>query len=599
MRKAIVIIFLLTVSFKAFTQDSYITLLNKKTGQIIEQANVHWQIFNTPQKAGYVVADYHGKIKIPLSKGEKIILQATCIGFKPLQDTIVLKENQKLYMQEDVLNIEQITITGTRTTHTLKQSPVLTQLITNNELKNIDAPTITDILQIEMPGVEMGNHGGVPVMNMMGLGVQYSLILINGERISKTLHNSIDYSQINSANIERIEIIRGASSALYGSEAMGGVINIITKNANQKVSVSADIKYQQANENNHSQTDIDNMEDAYAKQFYRNLDKPNLNTNISLGLKHKAFSSMSFFNFKTIDAYILKDTEKEKRYYNNGDITEEEIKETTINGSKNYTINQKFSYKTNKLNCSLSGNYYNNHEYDFSNDAFHNFYQNYNVTSKNSYSINNKKIIAFSHSFDKYQRFNYYEKDNSKTRIHDDISHSTKLNYTYKIGKFNIFREVENLYRSLTTDKFEANKMKTKSTNDIVYVVQTEFMASDKFSIVEGLRVGYHSTFEEHFSPSLTVKYDLGKYFNFRASYSRGFRAPDIKELFMDWNHLGSFQIKGNKNLKPETNNYYSLSTDLLNSNHTFNITLITSYNNVKNKIALLSYDNGKQIILN
>ncbi len=594
MKKTTTILFLLLFGFQVFSQNSTITLLNKNTQQIIEQANVHWQLVEYPHKEGYVVADFNGKIKIPLQKGSKIILQSTCIGFKHFQDTIILQENQKLYMDEDVLNIEQVTVTGTRTPHVLKKAPVLTQMVTQDELKGVDAPTITDVLEIEMPGMEMSSHGGVPVMNMMGLETQYSLILIDGERMAKTLHKTIDFSRINTANIERIEIIRGASSALYGSDAMGGVINIITKGAKKKINVSADIKYQQNNSTDHTQQDIDNMEDAYAKQYYRNIDKPNLNANLSVGLRHKGFSSSSFFNYKMIDAYQLYDSKSLIRYYKNGDVIKQPLNTTamTINGSQDFSVNQKFGYKNKKINCSLSGNYYNHHEYDFSNDKFHNLYKSYNGTSKNSYTINDNSVITLSNSFDKYQRFDYNEKKLTAKKTHDNVYNSTKLNYTYLLGKHSLFAEVENLHQLLTADKFEADKMKTKTTNDIVGVLQDEYSVLDQLTLVGGMRLGYHSTFKMHFTPSITAKYVLNNKLNFRLSYSRGFRAPDVKELFMNWSHLGMFQLKGNQDLKPETNNYYALSTDFLDVAHNLNVTVIASYNDVRNKIDGLWKDN-------
>lgn len=586
MKRIYIITLLLLLNITILAQQVEVTLLNKKTGQIIEQANTHWRVLDNAKTQGYAVADYNGKIKIPLKIGTKIVFTATCVGFKPIQDTIVLKQKQTLYTEEDVLSIEQVTVTGTRTPHILKKAPVLTQIISANELKNIDAPIITDVLQVEMPGIEMSSHGGVPVMNMMGMETQYSLILIDGERISKSLQKTIDYSRINTANIERIEIIRGAGSALYGSDAMGGVINIITKNPHKNIEVSADIKYQQPNGKNHTQKDIDNMDDAYAKQFFKNIDKQNLNANLSVGFKDKGFSSLTFFNFKTADAYKLKDTKGVIRYYKNGDNIQRKNNnyETHINGFQDFTINQKFRYKIKKWDFNVSGNYYNHHEYDFVNDASHQLYNSYNATAKNTFYLNNNNKFMLIHSFDTYQRFNYDEKDGNTHKKHDNRYNNTKLNYTSTLGKHVVFAEIENFHQILIADKFAVNELQSRYTNNTVLVLQDEFNLSEQFMIVGGVRIGYHSTFNTHVSPSATAKYTIGK-FNLRLSYARGFRSPDVKELYMDWSHLGMFQIKGNTNLKPETSNYYSFSVDFLESSHNINTTLIASYNDVKNKI--------------
>ncbi len=125
--------------------------------------------------------------------------------------------------------------------------------------------------------------------------------------------------------------------------------------------------------------------------------------------------------------------------------------------------------------------------------------------------------------------------------------------------------------------------MSDKTVNNAVFVLQDEFKWTKKLTLVAGVRAGYHSTYKLHVSPSFSAKYTLHK-LNFRASYTRGFRSPDLKELYMNWSH-GSFIIKGNTDLKPETNNYYSLSADFIDIDKNLNITLIGSYNDVKDKI--------------
>ena len=152
------------------------------------------------------------------------------------------------------------------------------------------------------------------------------------------------------------------------------------------------------------------------------------------------------------------------------------------------------------------------------------------------------------------------------------------------MGKHSILAEIENLYQSLETDKFITGQMSSKSTNNTVLVLQDEFKWTDRTTLVAGLRTGYHSTFDLHATPSLTLRQRMGK-FNARLSYARGFRSPDLKELYMNWSHLGMFEIIGNKDLKPETNDYYSFSLDFINGARKLNATLISSYNRVYDKI--------------
>ncbi|NOU58340.1 TonB-dependent receptor [Marinifilum caeruleilacunae] len=566
-------------------QNSQIQFL-QKNNKPLTYANVSWQVMNQPKWIGYAASDENGFINIPVNPDKNIIVNATCVGYKSVIDTIVPANTKIIIVEEDVLNLEQVTITGTRTPHTLKNAPVLTQMITEQDIEAVDTETLTDVLEVEMPGMEMARHGGTPVMNVMGLESQYSLVLIDGARMAKGLHKSVDYTRINTANIERIEIVRGASSALYGSSAMGGVINVVTKKPSKKLNVAVDLRFQQRNQKNHSQRDLDNADDDYARDFFKNIDKPNLNGNLSLGYKRENFFSNTFFNYKSSDAYKLTNTEGVKRYYQDIDkvVIEEVSGGTEIYGYSDFTINQEFGYKLDRWDFNLGGSYFRHNEFDFTNDAVHELYKSHSLKAKAKRTIHDNSFISFTHNYDDYLRFDYGEISDTKTKTHDNAYHTSKLTYTNKLGKHNLLAEVEHVYQALETDKFITDVMSSKSTNNSVLVLQDQFKLNDATSLVLGLRTGYHTTFDFHTSPSATIKQSLGP-FNVRLSYARGFRSPDLKELYMNWSHLGMFQIIGNTDLKPETNDYYAFSLDFINGARNLNATLITSFNKVHDKI--------------
>jgi outer membrane receptor for ferrienterochelin and colicins len=98
-------------------------------------------------------------------------------------------------LKELLFNLNEVTITGTRTTHTLKENPILTQLITSDELNKQAITTIKDALDIELPGVEVQKHGFGYSMTMQGLEPQYTLILLDGERIAGESGGNIDFSK--------------------------------------------------------------------------------------------------------------------------------------------------------------------------------------------------------------------------------------------------------------------------------------------------------------------------------------------------------------------------------------------------------------------
>ncbi|MBR5703688.1 MAG: TonB-dependent receptor plug domain-containing protein, partial [Bacteroidales bacterium] len=125
--------------------------------------------------------------------------------------------------------IQEVVITATGTNHLLKDAPVQTEVITSKMLRNYSGRSIEEILgglaaSFAFSEDDMGSH-----LQMNGLGNSYILILIDGKRIHGDVGGENDLSLIDPQNIEKIEIVKGASSALYGSDAIAGVINIITR----------------------------------------------------------------------------------------------------------------------------------------------------------------------------------------------------------------------------------------------------------------------------------------------------------------------------------------------------------------------------------
>src|SRR5574344_768794 len=131
-----------------------------------------------------------------------------------------------------LFNLDDVVVTGTRTPKLLKDSPIQTRLITEEDIKKSDATNIQELLQQELPGVEFTYAMNQQLnMNLSGFSGQNVLILIDGERLAGESMENTDFSRLTMQNVARVEIIKGAASALYGSNAAGGVINIITKEA--------------------------------------------------------------------------------------------------------------------------------------------------------------------------------------------------------------------------------------------------------------------------------------------------------------------------------------------------------------------------------
>lgn len=132
--------------------------------------------------------------------------------------------------ERDTIVLSQVVVTGTRTPKTLADAPVATRVITNKDIERTDATDIQDLLTQELPGVEFSYAMNQQThLNISGFGGQSILFLVDGERLAGETMDDVDFSRLLIAGVERIEIVKGAASALYGSNAEGGVVNIITK----------------------------------------------------------------------------------------------------------------------------------------------------------------------------------------------------------------------------------------------------------------------------------------------------------------------------------------------------------------------------------
>ena len=145
--------------------------------------------------------------------------------------------------------LSQVVVTGTRSPKLLMETPVLTQVISHADIEKTDATNIKDLLQQVMPGVEFSFAQNQMVhLNFSGFGGQSVLILVDGERLAGETMDDVDFTRLAMDNVDHIEIVKGAASALYGSNANGGVINFITKEAAKKLSATLDVRLAKHNE---------------------------------------------------------------------------------------------------------------------------------------------------------------------------------------------------------------------------------------------------------------------------------------------------------------------------------------------------------------
>ncbi|AVM49272.1 TonB-dependent siderophore receptor [Capnocytophaga sp. oral taxon 878] len=460
------------------------------------------------------------------------------------------------------VELSEVIVTATRAQKYLKDVPITVQVVTADDIRKSQASDFQSFLETEFAGINFTYDGGMPNINMLGFGGKYVLFLVDGERMAGETFDNIDYNRIDLDNIERIEIIKGATSSLYGSNALGGVINIITKNAKKAFEGSASYLYESSESHK---------------------------TNIGIGSKQKwgSIRVTSFYNFR--EPYTLKDSEP-LRSYKNGNLVEAEKGELNIAGFTTYGVTPKVSLNISpKTNITITPNYYfseRNQGTEISRKVRDRYY-NYTMSAKGETEFSENKKLSLSAAFDRYDKFNYYRLIKEQEKNYENTIWRAAAQYNQQIWeKHSLVGGTEVFSDQLLSFRFNNTGTEAKETaKNYTLFTQQEWAITPSFTLVTGARIDYHSLFKEHLTYRLSGMFKVNK-FSFRGGYSSGFRSPTLKELYTNWFHPwgGGFQIMGNKELKPESSDNINLSVDF--DSKKLNITAMTQFSSVKDKIS-------------
>ncbi|NTW32493.1 MAG: TonB-dependent receptor [Bacteroidetes bacterium] len=469
--------------------------------------------------------DKHGIFTIPVSENKTYTLTLRMQGYKI--KTMQLKTNCRdtitIIISPVIIDMNEVIITATRFTTKIKESPILTQIISSKELSMAGSTQIATALSNTMPGLDFYNEGSGMTLNMQGIGSKYTLFLIDGERMAGENHDNIDYYSLGTSNIEKIEIVKGASSTLYGSNAIGGVINLITKTPAKPFEANIYGRYSKFSE---------------------------LENGLNIGFSRKHFSSFTDVSRKSSNGY---------------DLTPETPDLYTLEPYSLYNVFQKFTYNAgSKLSFSLKGSLYSRERFDVSAVPTHPLYSDYNGSFTTNYKVNEHLDLTATYHADRYDSYSVLEKLNDQKRsIYYDIQHTGRITgkyfHTYKntIEKQSVITGLEVFYDKMFSERIEDSTCEMKNYN---LFILDEVKINKHFSVTGGVRYDNYSSVGGSFSPKISFMYSKGK-FNYRATYSYGFRIPGIKEKYYDFD-LGFISVKGNKSLRPEYSKYASLSIE-------------------------------------
>ena len=442
-------------------------------------------------------------------------------------------------------NLNPVVVTGSGHHQRLKSTATPVRVLSSQEISEQGISTFDGALTRMMPQASMAPSSMGTFLRLNGLGNKYILILINGQKLSGDISNNVDLNRINMSRVKRIEVLDGAASSLYGSDAIAGVINIITDQPTQNlVSVTSDTRV-----SGHGV----------------------LTESVGLDIFSNGFGSYTSFMHDRADSYRNCDLE----YVKGSDTETQQSIAPLFTGYRSNIIGQKFTYAPNQhiaLNAGIDYSYKITDRPDTRND----------ITGGNDYEMRYKGLRWNVGGIYKFTPRNSLQADFvvDRFRYGKEYDVATKTNAIGDYVQSKKQRMMEGQLKAIlgltrnSTTIFGADWRKdylTATSGDIdqnVYSVaayaQHEMKFLNDFTATLGLRLTHHETFSQHLTPKATLMYAPGN-FRFRATYSAGFRAPGLDELYYHYFSVnrGKAQISfGNPNLKPEKSNYFSLNAE-------------------------------------
>ena len=442
-------------------------------------------------------------------------------------------------------NLNPVVVTGSGHHQRLKSTATPVRVLSSQEIHEQGITTFDGALTRMMPQASMAPSSMGSFLRLNGLGNKYILILINGQKLSGDISNNVDLNRINMSRVKRIEVLDGAASSLYGSDAIAGVINIITDQPTQDfISVTSDTRV-----SGHGV----------------------LTESVGLDIYKNGFGSYTSFSYDKADSYRNNDLE-----YKKGSDTETQVSISPLfTGYRSNILGQKFTYAPSQhlaLNAGLDYSYKITDRPGTREDVtggtdYEMRYKGFRWNIGGIYKFTSKNSLQADFVVD---RFRYGKEYDVETDIYKKGDYVQSKKQRMMEGQLKAIL-------SLTTNSttiFGANWRKdylTASSGNIdqhVYSLaayaQHEMKFLKDFTATLGLRLTHHETFNQHLTPKATLMYAPGS-FRFRFTYSAGFRAPGLDELYYHYFSVnrGKAQISfGNQDLKPEKSNYFSLNAE-------------------------------------
>lgn len=392
-------------------------------------------------------------------------------------------------------NLEEVVVTATRTERQRSSLPLPAQVISKKDMISSNTMRLNEILNEQTGLITITDFGGGEGIQMQGLDSQYTLILIDGVPLIGRSAGTLDLSRVSVSNSNQIEIIKGASSSLYGNEALGGVVNIITENP--KNGFKGNVKYR-------------------GGSFGAN----DINTNINY--KKNSLGMNAFVNRFSSSGYDLVETDAVN----------------TVEPFHNYTFSSKLTYDLSKnTKLLLSGRFYHQKQDNVASEILkgESEINEWNTLLKLDHTFNEKWSSYLEFYATQYKAEEFLNDDTGNSFSRSDFDQHfirPEFRTTYKLNESNAFITGMGVtYEQLKRTDFFG----TPEFNSPYIYAQYDGHVTEKVNVILGARFDDHSEYQSQFSPKGAIRYKLNNKIALQSSVGYGFKAPDFRQLYFDF----------------------------------------------------------------
>lgn len=457
------------------------------------------------------------RLQIKNGSQKSVTLLLSRIGYKTDLIKVDLTEPQgeplTITLKQKVYRSDAVVVTATRTRQDIENVSIPVSVVTGEEIRKTGSMRLSDILN-EQTGMQIVNDHGTGIQ-VQGFDPDYTLIMIDGSPVIGRTAGTLDLSRISVRNVEQIEIVKGPSSALWGSDALAGVVNIITKRTSEDISGGFTTRY---GENN-------------------TLD---LSSDLSLG--GNGFSNNFFVNRNSSGGYRL----------NPGSVSQ------TVPEFENYTLGYRGSLEiSDRLEFSGNLRWFSESQENRS-SAISRDGETLLMNSEDSRTdfMGRTEIIytpVDMLDINLSLLTSYYGTDSQLT-----ITDSGELFSATSFNQFFNRPELQSGYRwsgrhhslagaGAIFERLDAERYPSQPSFTTKFLfAQHSWTPSPEFEVTGGLRYDTHSEYSSQFSPKISTRYRAADWIQFRASAGRGFKAPEFRQLFLDFtNSTAGYSVFG------------------------------------------------------